>query len=243
MKGIIYKYESPSGKIYIGQTIQERKRRYIFLNINQSYGSNKINNARKKYGPESFKYEILFEYTSDIKEEVLKILSEKEVEYINKFDSCNNGYNYQEGGLSKVNILSEESRRKAALKVSKTVLQYSIEGYFIKEWCSTMDIERELKISHTLVSQNCLKKTKHCRQYIFIYKTCDLVPEYIDVSNIKQHKTVRLKLCKIDLLGNIVQMWNSISEASRELNIDRHKLSVLAKSEKEYNMFIYKLIK
>ena len=76
-----------------------------------------------------------------------------------------------------------------------------------------------------------------------MYKTCDLVPERIDVSNIKVHKTVRLKLCKIDLLGNIVQMWNSISEASRELNIDRHKLSVLAKSEKEYNMFIYKLIK
>ena len=28
MKGIIYKYTSPSGKCYIGQTVNENKRRY-----------------------------------------------------------------------------------------------------------------------------------------------------------------------------------------------------------------------
>lgn len=48
MEGIIYKYVSPSGKVYIGQTIEEKKRRRIFNNLNQSYGGVKIDNARKK---------------------------------------------------------------------------------------------------------------------------------------------------------------------------------------------------
>lgn len=32
MRGIIYKYTSPSGKVYIGQTTKEHQRRNTFLN-------------------------------------------------------------------------------------------------------------------------------------------------------------------------------------------------------------------
>lgn len=32
MKGIIYKYTSPDGKVYIGQTTKEQNRRNTFLN-------------------------------------------------------------------------------------------------------------------------------------------------------------------------------------------------------------------
>ena len=48
MEGIIYRYTSPSGKYYIGQTTNERVRRNDFLNINQRYAGNAIDNARKK---------------------------------------------------------------------------------------------------------------------------------------------------------------------------------------------------
>ena len=132
-KGIIYKYTSPSGKCYIGQTLNERERKYKFYNLNQSYGSAKINNARKKYGPNNFSYEVLFEYESESKNEITEILGEREIFYINKYNSVNDGYNYQSGGKNKTNIISKESRRKAAIKVSKPVLQYSINGKLIKE--------------------------------------------------------------------------------------------------------------
>ena len=59
IKGIIYKYTSPSDKVYIGQTVDERTRRKKFLNTNISYAGLKIDNARKKYGPLNFKYEVL----------------------------------------------------------------------------------------------------------------------------------------------------------------------------------------
>ena len=32
IKGIIYKYTSPSGKVYIGQTIDEKDRKKAFFN-------------------------------------------------------------------------------------------------------------------------------------------------------------------------------------------------------------------
>ena len=50
MKGIIYKWTcNKSGKSYIGQTINKKKREKDFL-TEGSYAGNKINNARKKYG-------------------------------------------------------------------------------------------------------------------------------------------------------------------------------------------------
>lgn len=38
MEGVVYKYTSPSGKVYIGQTSNEKRRRSEFFRINQSYG-------------------------------------------------------------------------------------------------------------------------------------------------------------------------------------------------------------
>lgn len=46
IRGIIYKYTSPSGKHYIGQTINENQRRKIFNNLNLAYAGLKIDNAR-----------------------------------------------------------------------------------------------------------------------------------------------------------------------------------------------------
>lgn len=97
MKGIIYKYTSPSNKVYIGQTLNEERRRKEFLNLKKQYGGLKINNARKKYKPENFKYEILFENEYDTIENANKELNEKEEYYIKQYDSINNGYNISIG--------------------------------------------------------------------------------------------------------------------------------------------------
>ena len=243
MKGIIYKYTSPSGKCYIGQTNQESKRKYRFSNLNQSYGSPKIDNARRKYGPEAFTYEILFEYECNTKEELRKILGEKEILYIWEFDTVRNGYNHQPGGLHQTNIISEKSRKQMALKLSKTVLQYSLDGKFIQEWSSTMEIERQLRINHTLISQNCLGKTKHCREFIFQYKKSSEIIKQLELQEkIIPNKTAKLSICQLDLEGNEVNKWPSINKASVELNICRHKLKELAVTGQEYKQNIYKLI-
>lgn len=93
--GIIYKYTSPSGGIYIGQTINIEKRKHQHIR-DANTGSTKIfHNSIRKYGIEEFKYEILHEAFS--KED----LNELEIYYIEKNNSYyknGNGYNMTIGG-------------------------------------------------------------------------------------------------------------------------------------------------
>ena len=73
--GVIYKYVSPSGKVYIGQTTNEKERRSNFLNSTCIYAGHKINKAREKYGVNNFEYEVIFRVSSKIYSEVIDILN------------------------------------------------------------------------------------------------------------------------------------------------------------------------
>ena len=48
MTGFIYKITSPSGKCYIGQTIDLKARKRCFYNPNKYYSGGKMQNAIKK---------------------------------------------------------------------------------------------------------------------------------------------------------------------------------------------------
>lgn len=115
IEGVIYRYKSPSGKYYIGQTMNEKQRRCIFLNLNHRYGGSKIDNARKKYGPESFEYTVLMNVTGDDFDEVSNYLNTLEIGFIKMYDSFKNGYNSTEGGDTsplKGRTMSDEQKRK-----------------------------------------------------------------------------------------------------------------------------------
>ena len=92
MRGIIYKYECPNKKVYIGQTTNETSRMEKFY-AKGKYSGVKIDKARAEINPANFKYEVLFEIISDDKLLVQTTLSEKELYYINIYDSIDNGYN------------------------------------------------------------------------------------------------------------------------------------------------------
>ena len=96
-EGIIYRYKSPSGKYYIGQTINEERRRRCFL-YDESYGGSKIDRARKKYGPKNFEYTVLIKVEGDNQDEVKHYLDELEIGFIRMYNSIENGYNIVKGG-------------------------------------------------------------------------------------------------------------------------------------------------
>lgn len=113
MIGIIYKYTSPSGKVYIGQTTQEKRRRKTFLNLNKSYGGVKIDNARHRYSPEAFTYEVLCRFEFATAKEAQEKLDELEEYYIKEFDTYRHGYNMTYGGYTTTGMkASEETRLK-----------------------------------------------------------------------------------------------------------------------------------
>ena len=116
MDGIIYKRTAPNGKIYIGQTINERRRQYEWLyKRNYSGGSNPhLEAARKKYGPDSFSYTVLERFTGT-SNEVTGRLNEREIYWIAYYKSNDKrkGYNLTVGGGGCNGYRqTEESRRK-----------------------------------------------------------------------------------------------------------------------------------
>lgn len=83
---------------YIGQTCDPEKRHNDFLNLRVQYGGKKIENARKKYGPENFLYEILETVSCEDEQDLAEKLNELERYYIKKFNSLDSGYNNTIGG-------------------------------------------------------------------------------------------------------------------------------------------------
>ena len=249
MKGIIYKYTSPSGKIYIGQTINEKKRRNAFFNLNKSYAGPKINHAREKYGPENFQYEVLFTVTSKIKEELVDILNEKEKQYIKYYDSFKNGYNSDEGGNSCTYERTEEHKKKASKRVkeyyenhenvtAKAVLQYSTEGILIQEWKSARAASLVLDIFASGITNCCKGNRTVCGGFIWKYKSdFDEVP--LKLVSIKT-KNTNLPLKQYDLKGNFIKEWKTISEAAKELGYSLGNFSTYCNGRNNHEYKGYK---
>lgn len=116
MIGIIYRYTSPSGKVYIGQTTQEKRRRKTFNNLNKSYGGDKIDSARRKFGPDNFKYEVIETLVFRSKEEATVKLDALEEHYINIHNSYKTGYNMTYGGYTNRGFqYSDEQKRQMSI--------------------------------------------------------------------------------------------------------------------------------
>lgn len=116
MIGTIYRLTSPSGRCYIGQSVNITARKRTFYNENAYYSGHRMDNAIKKYGAKTFKFEILVQVYGDTKEGLRETLDELEIYYIKKFDSYKNGYNMTEGGSGATGCFqTEESRKKISL--------------------------------------------------------------------------------------------------------------------------------
>ena len=91
--GIIYKIESPSNKVYIGQTIHTLEER-IKGHKKSSTNCTLLKRAIDKYGDE-MEYEILEEIDNEL-------LDEREIHWIKYYNSlAPNGYNCSSGGNNK----------------------------------------------------------------------------------------------------------------------------------------------
>jgi len=98
----IYKITSPSNKIYIGQSynIFKRKKEYKMLNCKFQL---KLYNSLKKYGWENHIFEVIEECDIDQ-------LNEREIYWIQYYNSTKSGLNIREGGSK--GALSEETKQK-----------------------------------------------------------------------------------------------------------------------------------
>ena len=194
-KGTIYCYKSPSGKYYIGQTINPRIRKSKHKSAAAKGSNYPFHKAIRKYGIESFSYKELYivtAKTAKLLKEGLDVLERLAISlYKSKgrvLYNCSDGgehvYNhsgekYTEEHRNKISQgmkkwhanLSEEERAKIRRAVSigrrRPILQYSLDGKFIQEWPSASDVP----FAKQNAINNCLKgKSKSCAGFIWRYK-------------------------------------------------------------------------
>lgn len=100
IEGLIYIIKNTvNDKVYIGQTtlsLEDRWKSHLKPSVHKTRGTYKIYNAMNKYGKENFYVELL---EDDIP---IDLLNEKEIEYIELYDSYYNGYNSTKGGDGRI---------------------------------------------------------------------------------------------------------------------------------------------
>lgn len=123
-KGLIYRVISPSGKSYVGKTIQnleDRKARHIKRSKEKNEDGSwkyvhKFANAIRKHG-DSLVWEVVEDNVSE------QDLHLREIFYIEKFGSFANGYNTTPGGLGgdTYAVLSDSQLQEVKKKISKSL--------------------------------------------------------------------------------------------------------------------------
>lgn len=143
MKGVVYKYKNEiNGKIYIGRTLTEDKRKKEHIksskNKNLCDYNSPFHRAIRKYGIGNFNYEVLYEmeYTNKTKDVVNDILNEKESFYISEYKSNNYrfGYNQTIGGegASGYRFNKEQKEKLSSSHINKTTWSLNNAENYIK---------------------------------------------------------------------------------------------------------------
>lgn len=112
---IVYLFTFPDGKYYVGQTSTPLKRRLHYHEADRKRNrSFQLYQAINLFGWDSIKVSVLFE------EDCTKIeVDKQEIQFIEQFDSFNNGYNMTlGGGGSNGHAVSKETREKISKKMS-----------------------------------------------------------------------------------------------------------------------------
>lgn len=190
--GFIYRYISPSGKSYIGQTRYSLKRR------SQKEGKDYKNcpafySAILKYGWSNFKVEILEECP-------LKDLDKKEAEYIKFYNSLvPYGYNIYPSGSG------------VCQKKSKTAIDvYDLECNYITSFPSLIDCALEYSIPWQAISACIRQEIEYYKDKIYVYKGKKPALPHIT----KTHGRVT---AQYDLEENLIKIYNSANEAARAI--------------------------
>ena len=203
-KFIIYKYTSPSGGVYIGQTCAAKLSyrhgadgsRYLQVDkTTGEYLQPAIARAIIKYGFDNFKKEVLFEGLSS--EEA----DEKEIELIKYYKENGECYNVTSGG-------------KGIPGVNYTkIKQYTLSGNFVKGWDSIEEAALSLgnKQYGSNISACCVGK-KH-RAYGFIWRYAD------DNSIVEPLSPYRERVCQLTKEGKCIAIYDSVKKAGESVNL------------------------
>ena len=222
-EGVIYKYTNKiNGKIYIGQTTDEKGRISSHKN---SKDFDYFHCAIRKYGFDNFEYKVLFRIYCLSKQDLRNTLNIKEELIIRLLNSTNPsiGYNMQKGGS--FFITSNKSN-------SDKIVQLDLFGDVINIWDSVTDAKNNTGLTRSAIRDG-LKNIDHVskgylwyteKEYKNIIKEVGFISEVVSTGCNKA-------VVQLSLEGKFIKVWSSIKNIGEELGIGT---SWIHKSAKDF---------
>lgn len=165
--------------------------------------------------------------------EAEKILNISIYDAINDFYKTSNNYYWvYEKDLDKNNYKHEIMIKR------NYVCQISKERKLIKIWKSSKQASDELNISQGNISMCCIGMRETANENYWCFYKDYLSNNY----PIKTKDTNKKQAIQFDTNGNIIKIWNSITEASKALNILIGDISESCKDHKRAGGFLWRLL-
>ena len=229
MTGIIYRaYCVKTNKSYIGQT-QRKLQERITQHKSESFNEESpgylyhFHRAIRKYGFDSFQWEILETVDCDKASNLQELLNYLETKYITMYDSYHNGYNSTSGGKQSSSIIPKE------------IWMYLGSGDKIGKFSSAREIEQIYGISRSVIYNICNRNSKFTfRQgqfYVFRYDG-DTFTEN-EISEVKKFSEDSI-ITMYDMKGLVIEVFSSTSQILDKLGIDRVKVNSCCRREQSF---------
>jgi group I intron endonuclease len=229
----IYKITNPLGKVYIGQSIDIERRLKEYSNPNRVKKQVKLYNSICKYSVSEHIFEV-------VEECIIEELNERERYWQDYYNVIEKGLNCL---LTKTEDKSGKMSEDTKRKIGKPVIQYSLQGLYIKEWNTIAEAGRALRIDYTRIPVCCKGRIKSSNGYIWRYKEGE-TPLKISPGRVQQEARIEKRFVAVSQFnkkGDLLAEWNSIKEASNMLQIGRTNISSCLKgNSKTAGGFIWK---
>lgn len=205
----IYKITSPTNRVYIGQSVNIEKRWKDYNLLKNCKPQIKLYRSLIKYGIINHKFEIIEECS---------------IEQLNERERYWQDY-YNVLGLMGLNCILQKTGDKSGKdsierinnrsnKNKKKIIQYDLEGNFIQEWSSIIEIIKTLNINNiTTVLKG---KQKQAGGFIWRYKNTKEIPLKIEVNLKSDLKRTIVQYTKDK---QFIKEWDYIKQAQDELGI------------------------
>ena len=249
MKGIIYKYTFPDGKVYIGQTRrhpEKRKREHLDEIIGPANSG--FWEAYKKFG--TYKYEELYQFVCEDEEELVWRLNNAETYFIQQSQANNPNYGYNRTSQGTATTKTRAILQKKFDEYIESLLEERLKVYesaVNKVWRTKEPLTKEEKylLKKKYSKQNIwqkyidkydfdhLKKNKHIRfeieegleviKSLINQEAKKEAEQYIKENYIQILNDERDKkaIVQIDKDGNVVKEFYSLNEICQAFNIPR----------------------
>jgi group I intron endonuclease len=210
----IYKITSPKGKIYIGETVDIKRRFISYQGLSQSQKQPKLYNSFKKYGIKSHRFEVL---------EICSIedLKNREGYYQRLYDSINKGLNCRETVDGNKYFHSEITKDKIRKSTKGTlgstclskcirVYMFNYNGKYVDDFFGIREAVRKTKISYRKINRS-IKEGWDANGYFFSLKQA----RKIQLSEKKSRCIILIDSC------NKEELYTSQKEVAQFLGVNK----------------------